>query len=481
MLSAMRKLALPLGSSIGRNRRLSVTIAGLCFHTFILGAQARDVQDAVLPFNQRASSSVVGLAEAYELALTNDASLKAARAQANGVAERIEQAKAALLPNISASASRSWNDLSRTQNSILGTPNTVDERYFSHSQSLQIRQPIYRPVLSLSLEQARAQLADAEAIYTREVQSLGMKVIESYLQVLLSQEGLALLDAQRKLTVQQLGAAIKRLEGGAGIRTDIDEAQARLDILDAQHLAASQARQTALLQLQLMLQQPVSGVIPLVPEELRTDSFDAMTVEDWLARALVSNPDLKALQARLDVAQLEVRKAQAGHRPTLDAVAQITRSASENVTSPQSSYTNKQVGLQLNVPLYSGGAVQSMVRQALAEQTRIEETMEAVRRDLHVKLQSEWRGVTESARRMIALEKAVRSSDQVVLSVQKSFQAGMRTVLDVLNAEQQAQQARRDLAEARFLNVASRLRLLSLTGELGLGAINRANAWFPNR
>jgi len=422
---------------------------------------------------------MVGLVQAYELALANDANLKAARAQADGVAERIVQARASLYPNVSVGGNRFFNDLSRTQNNILGVPTSVDERYFSYSQTLQVKQPLYRPGLGLGVEQARAQHADAQAVYAREAQSLGIKVVEAYLQVLLAQENLTLLDAQHRLTVQQFESAKKRFEGGAGIRTDIDETQARLDIVGAQQLAARQTRQTALLQLQLMLQQPIHGVLGLDPLALKPASFNALTVDDWLARATEKSPDLVALRARLEAARLEVRKAEASHKPTLDAVAQITRSGSENVTSPQSSYINRQVGLQFNLPLYAGGAVQSMVRQALAEQTRIEETMEAIRRDLHIKLQNEWRGVTEGAMRMAALERAVASSDQVVVSVQKSFQAGMRTVLDVLNAEQQAQQSRRDLAEARFGYVASRMRLLSLTGELDVEQLSLTDQWFP--
>lgn len=467
-----------LAPDVGRWAVFSaVALCAVSFSGYVQ-AQATSDRPAVQVAGEAIAAPVIGLSAAYELALAHDANLKAARAQAAGVAERVEQAKATLLPNVSANASRFYNDLSRTQNNILGVPTTVDERYFSHSQSLQVRQPVYRPTLGLSIDQARAQLADAEALYNREAQALGMKVVEAYLQVLLAQESLALLDVQQRLTVQQVGSAKQRFEGGAGIRTDIDEAQARLDILEAQQLAATQTRQTALLQLQLMLQRPVTGVLPLAPGRMKSEAFHAKTVDDWLARAVVSNPDLIALRARLEAAQIEVRKAQAGHKPTLDFVAQITRSGSENVTSPQSSYINRQVGLQLNVPLYAGGAVQSVVRQALAEQTRLEETIEAVRRDLHIKLQTEWRGVTESTRRIAALEKAVASTELVVQSVQKSFVAGMRTVLDVLNAEQQAQQARRDLAEARLSHVASRLRLLSLTGELGADAVNVAGTWF---
>lgn len=427
------------------------------------------------------AAPVVGLVQAYELALAYDANLKAARAQAAGVAERVEQAKASLLPNASVGASRFFNNLSRTQANILGVPTSVDERYYSYSQTLQIRQPIYRPALLLGVDQARAQYADAQASFDHESQALGVKVVEAYLQVLLAQENLALLDVQHRLTVEQFESAKKRFEGGAGIRTDIDETQARLDIVEAQQLAMRQTRQSAVLQLQLMLQQPISGVLALDPLALKPAAFNVMTVDDWLTRATERNPDLMALRARLEAARLEVRKAEASHKPTLDAIAQVTRSGSENVTSPQSSYINRQVGLQFNLPLYAGGAIQSMVRQALAEQTRIEETMEAVRRDLHVKLQTEWRGVTEGALRMVALERAVASSDQVVVSVQKSFQAGLRTVLDVLNAEQQAQQSRRDLAEARLGYVASRMRLLSLTGELDATQMGLTTAWFPVR
>jgi outer membrane protein/protease secretion system outer membrane protein len=156
----------------------------------------------------------------------------------------------------------------------------------------------------------------------------------------------------------------------------------------------------------------------------------------------------------------------------------ITRSASENVTSPKSSYTNKQIGVQFNMPLYAGGAVQSAIRQALAELNRQEESLEAVRRDLQVKVQKEWRGITEGQRRTEALTKLVASSDQVVTSVRRSFEGGVRTVLDVLNAEQQAQQARRDLAEARYGLVMSHLRLLALAGQLDETQMAATSAWF---
>ena len=113
-------------------------------------------------------------------------------------------------------------------------------------------------------------------------------------------------------------------------------------------------------------------------------------------KAEASSPEIKALQARLESARIDVQRASAGHKPTLDAVVQINRSGSETVTSTQSAYINRQVGLQFDLPLYAGGATQSAVRQALAEQTRAEETLEATRRDLALRIQRGWfRGVEQ--------------------------------------------------------------------------------------
>lgn len=427
---------------------------------------------------QSAEAGPIGLAQAYEQAIQQDATLRATRAQTVSTAEREVQARAQLRPRVSFTASRFHNDLDRTQPNFLGQSTTTQEKYYSHSQTLQVRQPIYRPALSLGVDGAVAQTQDAEATLERAVQTLGVRVVESYLQVLLAQDRQALLHTQHRLATQQLDAARKRFDGGQGIRTDMDEAQARLDLLAAQQLEASQARETALMQLQLMTQRPASGVYALDSQALGVDSFDARTPQHWLEKAEASSPEIKALQARLESARIDVQRASAGHKPTLDAVVQINRSGSESVTSTQSAYINRQVGLQFDLPLYAGGAIQSAVRQALAEQTRAEETLEATRRDLALRIQREWRGITEGVLRTSALQRAVASADQVVVSVRRSFEAGMRTVLDVLNAEQQAQQARRDLGEARLTYVASRLRLLALAGELDQRQMELAASWF---
>ena len=182
------------------------------------------------------------------------------------------------------------------------------------------------------------------------------------------------------------------------------------------------------------------------------------------------------MQARLEAARREVSKSMAGHLPTLDAVAQWSNSGSENITRINSRYENKTLGLQLNIPLYSGGYVNSTIRQAVADQTRTEESLEALRRDLGVRVHKEYRGVSEGVLRVRALEQAARSAEQMMKSTQMSLKAGSRTQLDVLSAQQQYTMALRDLAQGRFLYLMSKVRLASLVGDNAVTAIDEVNA-----
>jgi outer membrane protein/protease secretion system outer membrane protein len=141
-----------------------------------------------------------------------------------------------------------------------------------------------------------------------------------------------------------------------------------------------------------------------------------------------------------------------------------------------SRFDNKIIGLQLNVPLYAGGFVNSTVRQALASRERVRETLEAATRDLGVRVHQEFRGMTEGTLRVAALEQAVRSAEQAVLSNQRSFLAGARTTVDVLNAEQQKTFAQRDLAQARYRYLVAQLRLQSLAGQDRQASIAQASS-----
>jgi outer membrane protein/protease secretion system outer membrane protein len=201
-------------------------------------------------------------------------------------------------------------------------------------------------------------------------------------------------------------------------------------------------------------------------------------LEGWVERAEQASPELRVLRARVETARFEVEKASAGHHPTLDAVVQWTRSGSENIQAVESSYESTAIGLQLSVPIFSGGSVNAAIRQALANKERAEQTLEAARRDLGVRVYKEFRGISEGVLRVRALEQAVKSADQALLSSQKSFQAGNRTRIDILNAENGKMVALRDLAQARYVYLISTLRLKTFVEEANLQAIEAINAAF---
>lgn len=417
------------------------------------------------------------LRQAYEAAQANDAQVRAARAGADATRERLPQAKAQLRPNVAVNMGRNYNDLTTTGRGLLGSPVTTQTHYYSSNQSLSVRQPIYRPYQQAQVRQAQAQVEDADATLERDEQNLVVRVGESYFDALLAEDQLALILAQKTTYSTQLDAARKGFAAGTGTRTDIDEAQARLDMTVAQELEARQNMEFTRHRLEVLTGQSMDVLARLDVQRFQASTPVPGAVEAWMERAEAHSPELRSLRAQLEAARLEVDKARAGHLPTLDAVAQWSRTNSDNVTSVNTRYDNKTIGLQLSIPLYAGGQISSTVRQSLAAQERAQEMLEATRRDLGVRVHREFRGVTEGVLRIQALEQAVRSAEQAVQSNRRSFEAGVRTTIDVLNAEQQKTLALRDLAQARYLYLVSQLRLQSLAGADRVSTVELANGW----
>ncbi len=322
---------------------------------------------------------------AYEAALQHDATILAERAAAQAAQERLPQALSQRRPSLSLSAGQNRNHLESQTANMLGQ-RSVSERYYdSNNAALQLRQPLYRPAILAQIKQARAQVQDADAVLDVNENDLLERVAQAYFDALLGQVQLDLASAQKTAFAAQLQSAQKGFAAGVGMRTDVDEAQARMDLAHAQVLQAQQALDLARRRLALLLGVPVAQLVQLA--DLDTQRFAPSapvptSAEQWIALAEESSPQLQALRARLRAAQAEVDKAQAGHKPTLDVVATVSRSDSDSVTSINTVYKQKYVGVQLNVPLYSGGYVSSTVRQALAEVQRMQQTLEAAQRDL---------------------------------------------------------------------------------------------------
>ena len=416
------------------------------------------------------------LLQAYDAARLQDPTVLAARAAAEAGRERLPQARAQLMPSISANAQQTDNRLLSTTPNFLGIDQTQSANYLSSNQTITLRQPLYRPYITAQVRQARAQVEDIDATLALDEQALAVRVATAYFDAMLALDQLALIAAQRTTTSTQLDSTRKTFAGGSGTRTDVDEAQARLDQVMATEIEARQNVDFTRRQLEVLVNQPVGTLATMHVAKLELLEPQPNFVQAWIDRAEKSSPQLKALRAQLDAAREEVTKAYTGHLPTLDAVVQRQRSKSESITNNTNRYTNNTVSLQLSIPLFQGGYVNSQVRQAVAAQERAVQLLEAGSRDLSMRVFREFRGVLENVPKVKALERALASAEQLVVSNRKSFQAGSRTVVDILNAEQQRTLVLRDLAQSRYVYMASKLRLLALVGEADQSAVMSLNA-----
>lgn len=415
------------------------------------------------------------LYEAWQLAMKKDPTILASRAATAAALERVPQALAQLAPNVSVSFNRSFNDLKTVQPDILGNANTSQQEYLSASQTIGLRQPLYRPYQAAAYQQSKYVADEANFSLARDTQNVAVRVGGAFLEALLAEDQLKLIQAQKQAYATQHEASQKALLAGAGTRTDVDESRARLDLAVAQELEAEQNVAYTRKQLEILIDEPVTELAHFNPASFALIPPNPATLDAWVQKAEASSPELQTLVAQSEQARLELEKAEAGHKPTLDLVAQRSRSVSENVTRVNTTFDNISFGLQLSVPIYSGGYVDSTVRQAVANLERARQALEAGRRDLSSRVYKEFRGVTEGILRVKAYEQAVKSAELLITSNRKSFQGGSRTIVDVLNAEQQKMVSMRDLAQARYSYLISKLRLTALAGEVNEEAMRSLN------
>jgi TolC family type I secretion outer membrane protein len=422
-------------------------------------------------------AGAVDLMQSYRLALQQDATYQAAIADTEARREAVPQARAQLLPNISGSLARSQNMTNQRSRNYLGQMGSVNYDYYSSSYVLSLRQPIYRKYNFAAYRQAESEVVNAEANLDKTLQDLLVRVAGTYFDALMAQDQYALVLAQKDAYAVQLAAAKRAFAAGQGTRTDIDDAQARYDMTLAQELEARQNLGYTRRQLQVIVNEPVETLSPLDPARLDLRPPMPASVDEWIARGEEVNPELRAIRANIESARQEVEKAKAGHLPTVDLVAQRSESSSENNVSINTRYLSSMVGFQANVPLFAGGYVNSQVRQARAGVLKFEQQYEARKREVAQQIRKEFQNLTEGAAKVSALEQAERSADQAVLSNKKGFQAGTRSQIDILNAQQQLMNVRRDLAQARYGYVVARVRLQGLVQSLNEHEIETINAW----
>lgn len=417
------------------------------------------------------ATSAENLLQLYDAARTYDATYLAARLQFDANLAKADQAKANLLPTVGLSANASRSNFENN--------NPVVSRDIStQSSTVSASQPIYRPGNWASYEQGNQQLAVARALLDAAEQDLIVRTSQTYFDVLAAQDSLTFVKAQKNAVQEQLAFAKRNFEVGSATITDTREAQARYDLVLAQEIAAEndlQVKTIALDQLVGKTNTPVqplkkpTALPPIVPGELAV----------WLDLAKERSPNIRLALANLEVAQLEVDKAKAGHKPTLDLVASynVTRNPNGTTQSPLTSRTtNNNLGVSLNVPLFAGFATQNRVREtvALAEKARTD--FEGAQRSVAQSTRIAFLGVVSGQSQVRALEAAEASTQSALDANRLGYKVGVRVNIDVLNAQSQLFQTKRDLSKARYDFLVGGLKLRQASGSLTADDILPINA-----
>ncbi len=417
----------------------------------------------------------VDLLQVYRDALVNDAQYAAARATAEAGREKLPQGLAGLLPVIGGTASTVWNE---NKYSVDGAPRTGKE-YNTHAYNLSLTQPLFRWQNVIQYDQAKWQVVQTEANFAQASQDIVLRVAQAYFDVLNAQENLKAVRASKQSIALQLEQAKKNFEVGTATITDTHEAQSRYDLVSAQELAGENDLEVKRYALRLIVGKDVGELNRLKPDAvLLSPQPDSM--ERWVEAAEKDSFPVQAQQAAFEVAGREVERVRAGHYPTLDMVANYGKTNSALSISSNSGLETdvRNIGLQLNIPLFQGGSVNSRTREAIANRTAAASALENARRSASLAARQSFLGVVNGLAQVRALSAALISSTSALESNKLGYEVGVRISIDVLNAEQQLYVTKRDLAKARFDTLLSQLKLKAAVGALGENDLEQINPLF---
>lgn len=411
------------------------------------------------------------LVELYDAARAYDSSLQAARAQYEANLAKAEQARAGLRPQAGLAAGANWLN---TRNDVTDTSRTNNTQNVTLSAS----QPLYRPVNRITDQQGQLSVDIAKAQLDAAEQDLMVRLAQAYFDVLAAQDTLTFVQAQKAAVSEQLAAAKRNFEVGTTTVTDSREAQARFDLVLAQEIAAGNDLRVKKLALDQLVGRTGATPKPLaapvaIPEVQPADP------EAWVTQAQSGHPAIRQADKAFEIADMEIRKAEAGHKPTLDLIGQyqVARGPNSNFPTAGNVRTNTgTIGLQFNLPLYAGGAIDNRVKEAVALAEKARADRESAQRNIAQAVRSAYFGVLSGAGQIKALEAAEASSQSALDANKLGYQVGVRINIDVLNAQSQLFQTKRDLAVARYNVLVGQLRLKQAGGVLKPEDLQPVNA-----
>ena len=414
------------------------------------------------------------LMEIYGYALDSDPQYRQVAATKRAVMEQRPQALAQLLPSLSFSANAFTNE--QEIDSIFNPIGQEGKVTFgSHGYSLDLTQPLFRGDRIIQYLQSDNLIKQADAELIAAEQDLIIRSTTAYFEVLAAYDNLGFAEAEKKSLSRQLDQATQRFDVGLTAITDVQEARAGFDRAFAAEIEARNNVDNAQESLREITGAYFSDLANL-GESMPLLSPQPEEIETWTDAALEQNLNVLAAQHAVDSARREIKRQQAGHLPTLDMVARHSMDETGGRFGSVESTTSS-VGVQLNVPLFQGGYVNSRVRETHERLNAELERLEQARRNAQRLTRQAYLGVISGISRVKALKQAVVSSETALQATEAGFEVGTRTAVDVVAAERATSQARRDYARARYDYLLDTLRLKQASGSLSVEDLSQVNHW----
>ena len=414
------------------------------------------------------------LSETLTLALQNNPSLHQAQARLSAVAETKEQSIARLLPTVYATSASSreyfHNAKARTHNDFRGSD--INQEYWNNTFNVNLTQPLFRWEYWVELSQSDNEIARSEAIYQSELQDLMARTTESYFNVLAAQDALAFVRAEKQAITQQLEQAKRQFEAGFVAQTDVYEAQAAVDqAITSEIEAVNQLDNQKDLLREIIGKNEVR--LNALGEKLPLLKPVPADMEAWNQLAQSNNLSIISAFNQTEVARKAIELQKSGHLPNLDLVAAY--GVSDNSSSFGFRGDAKSVGVQLNVPLFEGGMVNSKTRQAAFEYEAAKDNLDANRLAVERQVNYAYRGLITSISRVESLNSAILSAKKALEANEIGFEAGTRTMVDVLVTQKNLFRAKRDFSRTRYDYLIYSIKLKQASSDLTQNDIEQIN------
>jgi outer membrane protein len=413
------------------------------------------------------------LLSVYKLAEKNDPTYLQEVASHRATLEARPQAMSQLLPSVDISANTTRYDQDISSASAFGSAGEVN--FNSRGYSLNISQPIFRRDRFIALDQADSEINQAEAELIEAQQDLMVRIAERYFDVLSAMDNLEFAQAEVKSLSRQLDQANQRFEVGLSAITDVQEAQAGYDLAVAREILALNAIDNAQEAMRELTGDYVTDFSAL-GDNMSLVRPEPEVIESWTALSLEQNLGMVAAKHAAETARNEIKRQSAGHYPTLDLVGSHGYDSNGGRFGSTKTHTSA-IGLELNIPIYSGGLVSSQTREAHENYNVAMHSLEQARRSAQRLTREAYLGVISGISQVTALKQAVVSSETALEATEAGFEVGTRTAVDVVASQRATSEARRNYSQAKYDYILNTLRLKQAAGSLSPDDLKLVNTW----